>query len=161
MVHSQLLLENMYSRVIDERIPFRWNSSYANTFLHQFVTTNGGLSIIRIGSFFPRKLVGTDYWLCFDNFWGVFDGDRALSCHQSGIICNSNESFPFFFCLLKLYNLNTGTFFTPYDELVLALQEMYEVLGLPIGEIPYEEYVPIGEELYLLKAQHTLIYDTY
>lgn len=59
------------------------------------------------------------------------------------------------------YSPDTGTFFTPCRELRLALHEMYEVSGVPIGEISYEDYVPTREELHLLKAQYPLIYDTY
>ena len=36
-------------------------------------------------------------------------------------------------------------------EVGFAPHEMYEVSGLPIGELPYEEYVPGTEELHLLK----------
>lgn len=43
----------------------------------------------------------------------------------------------------------------------LALHELYEVSGLPIGDDPYEEYVPTGEELHLLKAQNPMVYDIY
>lgn len=66
-----------------------------------------------------------------------------------------------FTCVLELYNSDTSTFFMPFGELDLALHEMYEVSVLPIGEILYEEYVPTGEELHLLKLQNPLIYDTY
>lgn len=51
-----------------------------------------------------------------------------------------------FFYLLKLYNPNINTFFTPLGELGLALHEIFEVLRLPIEKISYKEYVPIGEE---------------
>lgn len=57
--------------------------------------------------------------------------------------------------------METGTFFTPVHEMGLALYKMYEILGLPMDEIPYEEYVPTGEELHQLKARNTLAYDTY
>lgn len=52
-------------------------------------------------------------------------------------------------------------FLTHCDELGLVLNKMYEVLGLPIGEMAYEEYVHTGEELHLLNARQTLIYDTF
>ena len=38
---------------------------------------------------------------------------------------------------------------------------MYEVLGLMIGDAPYEEYVPSIEELHLLKKSNSLVYETY
>jgi len=43
----------------------------------------------------------------------------------------------------------------------LALQEMYKVSGLVIGDAPYEEYVLSIEELYLLKKRDPLVYETY
>lgn len=52
-------------------------------------------------------------------------------------------------------------FFTSCGELGLALHKIHEVSGLPIREIPYEDYDPIEEELHLRKTQKTLIYDTY
>ena len=55
-----------------------------------------------------------------------------------------------FYAILERYNLETCTFFTPIGEMVLALHEMYEVSGLVIGDVPYEEYVPSIEELHLL-----------
>jgi len=53
--------------------------------------------------------------------------------------------------MLELYNLDTCTFFTPSGELGFALHEMYEVSGLPMGEMPYEEYISGTEELHVLK----------
>jgi len=43
----------------------------------------------------------------------------------------------------------------------LTLHEMYEVSGLVIGDVPYEEYVPSTKELYLLKKSDPLVYETY
>jgi len=43
----------------------------------------------------------------------------------------------------------------------LALHEMYEVSGMVIGDAPYEEYVMLTEELYLLKKSNSLVYETY
>lgn len=59
------------------------------------------------------------------------------------------------FSILELYNPEIGIFFTPIGEMGLALHELYEISGLPIGKVPYEEYVYTGEELHLLKVQHT------
>ena len=38
---------------------------------------------------------------------------------------------------------------------------MYEVLGLVIGDVPYEEYVPTYEELHLLRKEDPQMYETY
>lgn len=43
----------------------------------------------------------------------------------------------------------------------LALHELCEISGIPMGEVPYAEYVLIREELHLLKAQNMVVYDTY
>lgn len=34
-----------------------------------------------------------------------------------------------------------GTFFNSVGEIGLALHEMYEISGMPMGEILYEEYM--------------------
>lgn len=62
---------------------------------------------------------------------------------------------------MELFNFESGTFFTPVGEMGLALHELYEVFGLPMGEIPCKEYVLTWEELHQLQAQDTLAYDTY
>lgn len=43
----------------------------------------------------------------------------------------------------------------------LALYELYEISELPTGNVPYEVYVPMEEELHLLRAQSPLASDTY
>ena len=44
-------------------------------------------------------------------------------------------------------------FFTSVGEMGLTLHELYEVLGLVIGDALYEEYVSTTKELYLLKKE--------
>ena len=63
--------------------------------------------------------------------------------------------------MLELYNPESSTFFTQSGELGLALHEMYEVFGLPMGEIPYEEYILSIEELHVLKKETPQVYETY
>jgi len=58
-----------------------------------------------------------------------------------------------FYGVLERYNPLTGTFFTPVEEMGLALHELYEVSGLVMGDTPYEEYVPTFEELHLLRKK--------
>jgi len=41
----------------------------------------------------------------------------------------------------------------PLREIGLALREMYEVSGLVIEDVPYEEYVSTSEELHLLRKE--------
>ena len=43
----------------------------------------------------------------------------------------------------------------------LALHELYKVSGLVIGDVPYEEYIPITKELHLLKKEEPQVYLTY
>ena len=52
--------------------------------------------------------------------------------------------------MLERYNPETCTFFTSVREMVFDLHEMYEVSGLAIGDIPYEEYVPSAEKLHMI-----------
>jgi len=42
-----------------------------------------------------------------------------------------------------------------------ALHEMYEVSGLVMEDIPYEEYVPSAEELHLMEDSAPFVYATY
>jgi len=42
-----------------------------------------------------------------------------------------------------------------------ALDEMYEVSGLAMGDISYEEYIPSAEELHLMEESAPLVYATY
>lgn len=38
---------------------------------------------------------------------------------------------------------------------------MFEVSVLSVGEVPYEEYIPTTEELYILKTKDMHIYESY
>lgn len=100
----------------------------------------------------------TDYFLTtFEKYLKEIGLYRTIKAVQYEIPTNHFH----FCCLLELYNPDTGMLSTPCYELGLALYEIYEVSGLSIGEIPYEEYVFIREELHLLRAQYPLIYDIY
>ena len=69
---------------------------------------------------------------------GLYEAIRAV---QYGL----PQSTQHFYAILECYNPETCTFFTPVGEMGLALQEMYEVSGLVMGDAPYEEYVPTSE----------------
>jgi len=70
--------------------------------------------------------------------------------------CDNN-----FFGVLEKYNPNTCTFFTPIGEMRFALNEIFKVSGLSMGDLLYEEYIPITEELHLLKRDAPQVYETY
>ena len=53
--------------------------------------------------------------------------------------------------MLEKYNPDTYTLFTPIGEMGFSLHEMFEVSGLPMRDLPYEEYISGTEELHLLK----------
>jgi len=42
-----------------------------------------------------------------------------------------------------------------------ALHEIFEVSGMSMGDLPYDEYIPITEELHLLKRDVPQVYETY
>ena len=86
--------------------------------------------------------------------YGLYHAVRAL---HYGII----SSHYHFFAMLEKYNPNTCTFFTPVGELGFALHEKFEVSGLSIGDLSYEEYIPGTEELHLLKEDAPQVYETY
>ena len=75
---------------------------------------------------------------------GLYSAVRAI---QYGI----QSSHYHFFTMLELYNPDTCTFFKLSRELGFALHEMYEVSGLPMGDILYEEYVPGTESFIFLR----------
>jgi len=85
---------------------------------------------------------------------GLYGAVRAVQCGIS-------QSTQNFYTILEWYNPETCTFFTPIGKMWLALHEMYEVSGLMIRDSPYEEYVPLTEELHLLKKSDPLVYETY
>jgi len=82
---------------------------------------------------------------------------RAVRVVQYGIPQSSHH----FYGVLERYNPWTCTFFTQVEEMGFALHELYKVLGLVIRDAPYEEYVPITEELHLLKKDDFQVYETY
>ena len=51
--------------------------------------------------------------------------------------------------------------FYPVGEMGFALHKMYKILGLVIGDIPYEEYVSSAKELHLMENSAPLVYVTY
>jgi len=65
------------------------------------------------------------------------------------------------FVILEKYNPDTCIFFTPIGEIGFALHEIFEVSGLNMGYLPYEEYIPNTEELNLLKRDAPQVYETY
>ena len=63
--------------------------------------------------------------------------------------------------MLERYNPDSCTFFTSSGEIGFALHEMYEVSGLPMGDLLYEEYILGTKELHLMKKDAPLVYETY
>lgn len=60
-----------------------------------------------------------------------------------------------------MYNPESYTFFTPVGELGMPLEDMRYVMGLPPGELPYEEYIPCKDELDITKVKEPELYATY
>ena len=81
----------------------------------------------------------------------------AVRAIQYGIPHNNYD----FYTMLERYNLEICTFFTPVGKMRFALHEMYEVFGLTMGDIPYEEYIFGTEKLHLMKKDAPLVYETY
>ena len=52
-------------------------------------------------------------------------------------------------------------FFTLLREIMFALHKMYEVSGLEMGDLPYEEYISTMEELHQMKKDAALVYEMY
>ena len=66
-----------------------------------------------------------------------------------------------FFVMLEKYNPDTCTFFALAEEMEFVVHEMFEVSGLSMGDLPYEEYISDTEELHLLKKDAPQVYETY
>ena len=66
-----------------------------------------------------------------------------------------------FFGIFEKYNPDTCTFFTPVGKMRFVVLEMFEVSGLSMGDLPYEEYIPSTGELHLLKRDAPQVYETY
>ena len=56
-----------------------------------------------------------------------------------------------FYVIFELYCPATWTSFTPVGELGMALHEIWEVVALPIGSLPFEEYFPCEAKVALLE----------
>ena len=65
-----------------------------------------------------------------------------------------------FLALLETYVPDSNTFLTCGGELGLALHEMHQVSGLPMGDVPYQEYFPSNLQLEWLKKDTPDMYDT-
>ncbi|XP_020271479.1 uncharacterized protein LOC109846644 [Asparagus officinalis] len=65
-----------------------------------------------------------------------------------------------FLRLFEIYNPDTNTFFTKNGELGLALYEMMKVSGLPIGDVPYQEFFPTTSQLNKMKDRSSVTHET-
>jgi len=70
-------------------------------------------------------------------------------------------SVPNFFYIFELYCPASGMFFTPVDELELALHEMWEIFYLPMGSMPYKEYFSCTMELEQMEKDDPEMFETY
>lgn len=76
--------------------------------------------------------------------------DQAIRNIQFGL---SHSSYHLF-SVLEMYNPSLNIFITPVCELGFALYKMFEVCLISMGELPYEEYVPITKQMNRLKSCH-------
>jgi len=154
----------LYSRLVRAEYPTGETPPLATTFINQFLKVRGDF----FTDFRPLGWVhSTDksWWGRMVGFVLTELGDllkqvglyHAVRAVQYGLPQSSHH----FYSVLERYNSLTGTFFTPVREMKLALHELYEISGLVIGDLPYEEYVPTIEELYLLKKEDPQVYRTY
>ena len=74
---------------------------------------------------------------------------------------NIQRSVANFYTIFELYCPAIGTFFTPVDELGMALPEIWEVSALLMGSLLYEEYFPCESELALLEKHEPALFETY
>jgi len=77
------------------------------------------------------------------------------------VTCYSIQMITNFYAIFELYCLTTRTFFAPVGELGMVFHEMWEISALPLGSLPYEEYLPCEVELALLEKQEPTLFETY
>ena len=136
----------------------------AIVFINQFMAVKG----------FPKGEFRALEWVHFlDKYWwsrmvGFILEDLKDELLQTDLYNNVQavqygitQSSHHLFAMLERYNMETCTFFTPVREMGFVLHEMYEVSGLAIRDIPYEEYVSSAEELHLMEESAPLVYATY
>lgn len=156
----------LHPGLVRQEFPTGETPKQANLFINKFMRVRGEFPAgeFRTGGWMHRS-THTHWWSRMVEYVltklqlplersGLYHAVRAV---QYGIPLSTHH----FFAILELYNSDTCTFFTPVGELGFALHEMFEVSGLPMGELPYEEFVPTEEELNQLKAKSPEIYNTY
>ena len=93
-----------------------------------------------MGAFVEDYLVVKDGRLCPQIARGTVALVWVVSCRRVmryGIV----PSHYHFFTMLKKYNPDTCTLFTPIGKMGFTLHEMFEVFGLPMGDFLYKEYI--------------------
>ena len=126
----------------------------AQTFGKQFLRVNGNYPTTDFrapGWIHPPKAWWKNLTLNILAHFGE-DLERLGLCEAVRATCYGIQmSVENFYAIFELYCPATGTFFTPAGELGMALHEMWEVSALPVGYLPYEEYIPYESELALLE----------
>ena len=144
--------------------PLGETASPANTFMRRFLAAKGEFptAVFRAPGWVHSSKTG--WWARMIEFV-LAELKEPLA--QSGLACpimatkHGIALSPYnFFAILERYNPETCTFFTPEGELGFALHEMFDVSGLPFGDLPYEEFVPGSTELKILKETIPEVYDT-
>jgi len=154
-----------YPGLVDKDVPGGENPAMARTFLNQLVKVEGNYSVRDFKT--PGWVHSTkkQWWSQLTNYvLNEFSDElKRLRLYEAvRSTCNEMEiSVPNFYAILELYCPFTGIFFTPIEELGLALHEMWEVSKLPMGNLPYEEYFPCAQELQQLSSQNRALYETF
>jgi len=110
-------------------------------------------------AFNNKLLVGKNGLLHPQRIEGIITAVRVVSHGQGHVLWDCPSDYNFFE-VLKRYNPDTCTFFTPVGEMGFALHEMFKVSGLSIGDLPYKQYISSIEELHLLKRDASQVYET-
>ena len=132
----------LHPRLVRAEYPIGETPQLATTFINQFLKVRGDFP-----TDFPGWVHSTDksWWGRMVSFVLTELGDllkqvglyHAVRAIQYGLLQSSHH----FYGGLECYNPLMGTFFIPVGEMGFAPHELYEVLGLVIGDAPYEEYV--------------------
>ena len=143
------------SGLLKAEYPISETPRQASTFINQFMSVKGD---------FPRGEFQALGWVySSDEYWlsrmvGIALEDLKQEPIQTSpyatvraIQCGILQSNHHFFAMLERYNPETCKLFTSVREIGFALHEIYEVSGLAIGDISYEEYVSSADELHMIE----------
>ena len=114
-----------------------------------------------MGKLLQRTVVEQPYTVCFGSICGRSDATGLYEAVRAPTCFGISNNIPTFYAILEMYYSMSGTFFIPVGELRMALHEMWDVLNLPMGSLPYEEYFSCAKELAQMEKKELALHKKY